>query len=354
MRLSNRGCRVIAGGGAAVAALAARLALGGPLDQGAVDKDAKWVVHVDVEAGLASTCGRYLLEEIRKSPEKVIEQATAKTGLDPTKDVRSVTIYGFKPGEDNDGVVVAITSAAADQLAEKLRGAKLEDFETSVKAGVRRYAWTAEGHSWYMAVRPAKADADRVVVVASEEDALDQGLAVLGGGRESLRTLGNGEADEPLLSVPGKGSIVFVAVKGLGDCPKFKANIVKDARSLVIDAGEDSAEKGKEIYARASMSVGDPQRAVNMQQMVQGMVALAGMVCRDHGAPEVADSLARVKVGADGASVTASVREDAQEFVKRLKQLQTAVEEDKNGNRSLSVKHVDKGDKDEKEPKKEK
>src|SRR5690349_20860226 len=125
MRLSIRGWRVVAGSAALAGTLASRLALGGPLDTAMVDKEAKWLVHVDMEAGLASTCGRYLVEEVRKNPEKVIEQATAKTGLDPTKDIKSLTIYGFKPGEDNDGVVVAVTSAAADQLAEKLKTAKL-------------------------------------------------------------------------------------------------------------------------------------------------------------------------------------------------------------------------------------
>jgi hypothetical protein len=363
MMRSIRDWRVVAGGAAAVATLAARLALGGPLDQGVVDKDAKWLVHVDVEAGLSSTCGRYLLEEIRKSPEKVIEQATALTGLDPTKDVKGLTIYGFKPGEDNDGVVVAITSTAADQLPEKLKGAKLEGFEAIVKNGVKCYSWTSDEHTWYLAVRRGAGGEDRVVVVASDEDALDHGLAVLGGDRASLKAVRDGAANEPMLTSPSKGSIVFVAVKGLGDCPKFKANLVKDARTLVIDAGEDAGEKGKESYARASMSVGDEQRAASLQQMVQGMVAFASMMARDNGAPEAADSLARIKVGTEGANVTASIRESSEGVVKRLKQLQTAVEQEKHGKRSVSVKYEDKGDegakgakkeKTEKEPKQEK
>jgi hypothetical protein len=331
----------------------AGVAWAGPLDVGVVDEKASWMFHLDAEAAVASTCGKFLVEQMRNDPKQPLKMAVEKFGVEPTRDVKGLTVYGFKPGED-DGVAVIVASAAVDGLGEKLEGAGLEDFTATKSDGVTRYSWKDEHRSWYLGVRPAKTGDERFVVLASSDGALDGGLAVLAGTRPSVKALDNSEANAPMLAKPSEGSILFVAAKGLGDCEKFKTSLVKEARSLTIDMGERSAEGGaKETYAKAVITASDPQVALNMQQMVQGMIAFGSMMARDNQLPGAAEALQSVKVSADGASVKITSVQSSDVVLKRMKDLGAAIRSD-GKNVSVSLETSGKGGADPKDARSDK
>src|SRR5437763_1617142 len=97
----------------------------GPLDRAVVDRDATWMFHVDVEAGLSSTLGGLAKEKIAEEGARPGEDLIKKFGVDPLKDIKGLTMYGFKAGED-DGVAVIETTAAVDTLGTRLVTAGLE------------------------------------------------------------------------------------------------------------------------------------------------------------------------------------------------------------------------------------
>jgi hypothetical protein len=312
----------------------ARLAWAGPLDTAVVDKDATWMFHLDVEAGMVSTCGRFATDEMKKDPGA--KEITAKFGLDPTKDVKSLTVYGFKPGED-DGLAVLVATAAVDGLAEKVEAEGVKDFQKSVRGDVTHVSWKSEDREWHVAIKPR--GEDRVVVFASTAKVLEQGLAIVNGEGSSLKTVDPATV-EPMLQKPSKGSILFVAARGLADCEKFKATLFKEARSLVIDVGEDAtgAQGAKETFAKISVDTGKQQMATNMQQMVQGWIAMGSMLAGDKDLKGVPECLQGINVAAEGTSLVINARANSEQLLGQLKSLSAVIDSGKDGHTGLLIK----------------
>jgi hypothetical protein len=327
---------------------AARLAWAGPLDTAVVDKGATWIFHLDVEAGVASTCGRFLTDEMKKDPES--QKITAMFGLDPTRDIKSMTVYGFKPGED-DGLAVLVTSAAADGLAKKVEAENAKDFVSHVQGDMTLLSWRNEEREWHLAIKPR--GEERVVLLASTSQILEQGLAVVTGGKASLKTAEPATV-EPMLQKPSKGSILFVAARGLANCPKFKASVFKEARALLIDVGEEDAVQGagKDTFAKITITTADEPTATSMQQVVQGLIGMASMMARNRGVKDVPECLQGIKVAAEGTSLVISARENSEELVGQLKALGAVIDAG-DGHVGVSIKQT-KGDEkgDEKAPEK--
>ena len=323
--------------GAAVSLLGlARLAWAGPLDPSVVDKDATWMFHLNVEAGVASTCGRFATDGMAEDHD--MQEAIKKFGLDPAKEIKGFTVYGFKPGED-DGLAVLVTTTAVDGLEQKLAAAGLESFESHKADGATITTWKKDGHTWHMAVRPTPKGDERFVLLASTQSALDSGLAVVAGTRPSVKAL---DADGPgaaMLAKPSAHSIVFIAARGLGDGPKFKTSFVKEAKSLTIDIGEEPTNTGvKETYAKAAISAKDGPTAINMQQMIQGMIGMVSMAAHNNKDTKgFAEELQAVKVAADGATVRISARVKSDEILQQLKDLGAAIKAGEDGTMSVSL-----------------
>jgi hypothetical protein len=315
------------------------LAWAGPLDPSVVDKDATWLFHLDVEAGMASTCGRFAQDGIAKDPEAI--EGVKKFGIDATKDVKSLTVYGFKPGED-DGVAILVTNSAIDKLPAKLKEEGAEDFESHIEAGITHLNWKADGRPWHLAIK-ARND-DRLVLIASATNILETGLAVARGDKGSLNMV-EAEKVAPMLQKPSKGSIFFVAARGLADCPKFKASLFKEAHSLLIDVGEEAGKEtaAKETYAKIAIETADEQTATSMQQMVQGLIGLACMTARSNDMKGVPESLQGVKVAAEGATLVISARESSEDLAKQLKELGAAIKATSDGHMGVSIQQT-KGD----------
>jgi hypothetical protein len=343
-------------GWAAVATLGAgaltRLALGGPLDPSVIDKNAAWVCHLDVEAGYASTCGKYLKEQMDEPGTR--EALKAELWLSPA-DIKSATVYGFKPGED-DGIGVLVTSASMDGpgLAAHLKNdEKVSDFEMSMKGETTRCSWKdADGHVWHVALRSH--GEDRLVVVAANEKLLDTGLSVVTGAGASLQGA-DPAAVAPLLQKPSKGSILFVAVRGLANCAKLQATLFKQADSILIDVGEEQGKDAKETYARIQIDAQNAAMATNMQQVVQGLIGMASIAARNNDVKGVPESLQGIKVTAEGQELVISARESSEDLVKQLKSLGASIEAGQDGKMGFAIKQAkeDRSDKSDKkaEPK---
>ncbi len=326
----------------------ARLAWAGPLDTSVVDQDATWMFHLNVEAGMASTCGRFTTDTMQKDPG--MQEAVKKFGLDPTKEIKGFTVYGFKPGED-DGVAVLVTTTAVDSLGEKLEAQGLENFETHKSDGAVLYTWKLDGHTWHMAIRPTTKGDERFVLLASTQKQLDAGLAVVAGSKPSVKSLDENGPAAGMLVKPSENSIVFIAARGLGDSPKFKTSFIKEAKSLFIDVGEDSNAAGiKETYAKAAISAKDAPTATNMQQMIQGMIGFASIAAKDNDAKDMVTCLQALKVSADGSKVIVTARTKSEDLLNELKDLNAAIKAGGDGTMEVSLQKGNTKDGDKKKP----
>src|SRR5215831_19215622 len=139
------------------------------------------------------------LEQMKEDNQEPLQLAIKRFGIDPIKDIKSLTVYGFKVGE-NDGVAVFVTSAAVDGVGPKLEEAKFEDFESSVKDGVTRYSWKMDGQAWHVGVRSGSTPDKRIVLVAPSRATLECGLGVVTGARPNIKALDKSEVNSALLA----------------------------------------------------------------------------------------------------------------------------------------------------------
>jgi len=76
--------------------LAPQAGLAGPFQPERVASTAKWVVHLDAEAAMASQVVQSVLQQpdVAAKVAEGVKQVQAVAGLDLTKDIKSVTVYG--------------------------------------------------------------------------------------------------------------------------------------------------------------------------------------------------------------------------------------------------------------------
>lgn len=264
--------RSVAGGVALAAAVAGVQA--GPLDPSIVDPTSKWVVHANLEAARASKVGTYIESISAAESTEIIAQMEAQFGIDPSKDILGVTVFGGDPGS-HDGVAVIEMSAAADRLATTLPAAGFEGFETldlgSIDASGKATAawhWMKDGRNWYVASLHRDAG-HRMVLLAPTSTRLQSAVEFARNRSGSVGVVSS--------SSPAQGSILFVAARGLEDCPKFQpdAAVLKLANSFTFDLREveATATTNSTLDANVHVDTRTPEEAVQIQQMLQGVLA---------------------------------------------------------------------------------
>ncbi|MCL4190817.1 MAG: hypothetical protein KJZ87_03660, partial [Thermoguttaceae bacterium] len=105
-------------GGLAVAIVLAIAAFSwaAPLDPKVVSGEAKWVVHLDVDAMRDSSLVRTAYQEfvdkcpLAKVALPALDAARAQIGFDPRTDLHGLTLYGSQVGKE-EGVLIVFADA---------------------------------------------------------------------------------------------------------------------------------------------------------------------------------------------------------------------------------------------------
>ena len=272
-------------------------ALAGPLNPEYVNKDAHWLVHIDIERFVQSKVGTCLLENQEHLDMEGIEEIKEALGIDVLKDLLGVTMYsvtddgamGVDVGVDNDEVhigaeaeaveavvVVAVMTEAADRMVEKLKAD--ESYAEVRKDGYVLHSFVEresdQRHNLYIQ-RGANAE-QRIVVAGPDVDRVVEAINVVAGKAESI----NGAKAGLGAVKPRAGSFLFTTaleIDGLGgDNPA--SQILDSSRQVTFDAGET----GESVYAALEVAADSEQDALNISQILQGLVALGRMAIAHH------------------------------------------------------------------------
>ena len=103
--------------------IAAATAMADPFDAKTVPADAKWVVHIDVDAIAKSSFWPLIEQRINANPnaQAGIQKAEMITGANLPQDLHSITLYGLGFNEA-DGVILANANVNQQQLLVMLQG----------------------------------------------------------------------------------------------------------------------------------------------------------------------------------------------------------------------------------------
>jgi hypothetical protein len=311
------------------------------LQKSRVPAGVRWLAHLDVEAMKRSKLYEVVHEESGKGGTNEMDEGLAEVrmfaGLDPTMDFKSVTIYCAAQSEKSCVALLA-GNEKIDGALEKLK--TREHYRTTPVQNYALHTWGGDGDTWYAYVVRKEGSEERVVVASQDTAELVRGIALLERGGESLAN-----ASQPAISAtPGPGSILFAAagesLSELGEVRPLSA-VAKLAKTIAIDLGEDRGA----FCAHVVLDTRTPEDAQRVQQVLQGAVALAGLVGGDENEPahakiqKLVDSL---HLTLSNTRVDADFRYDVQSLFDDLKSIHDLHATADGSERHRARKHHDK------------
>jgi hypothetical protein len=249
-------------------------ALAGPLQTAHIAADARWVLHLDVETLLATSVGQTLAREALE-PQFAEAATRLKRELNFDFDwrrIRSLTLYGAEYGgpERLRGVMLIDTDldlAAGFEAALQKQAAlgRAEDGDLQrLEDGPQPLYCIKE--DLYIALQPGAP----VVVGKARRTAL-KARSVLVGGALNLDTAPGFAA----FAAASRDNFLLIAAEGFSDAAPVppKAWVLKMAEGLRFTLGETAGQ----VQASLTLNAKSAETAQQMQQVVQGMLALVSL-----------------------------------------------------------------------------
>ena len=252
------------------------------IDKANISNDAKFVVHLDLDAFRASKIGITLLEKIRKDEGGEKLNALAELiGFDPLSAIHGATMFGN--GEEDNGILVVKHKADNTKL---LAFMKLDEYYRKTEHGkheIHGAGDRGDGKRGYVSF----VNATTAVLAASRELAA-KGIDLVNGKGAAVKQI-----PTSLVSADKKAKNAFlVAYANVEDLKEHIDNetVNQMAKRVAFVMGE-SDEK---FILSISVDALDADAAENMENMVNGLIGFARLNQDEN--PEVKDILKGLKV----------------------------------------------------------
>jgi len=260
----------------AAAMLSVGPAIAAPLKPKDVAADAKWVMHVDFDSMRESQLGGVFREKCLATDDaqKRVKRFQEDTGVDPAKDMHSVTLYDTKFVEHSGVAIFRASNIDGKKLLVKLKE-KHPDHKSEKHGSVTVYTWTeGKGKKHEHQVSGAMLGRD-TILFSRDTKQLTAALDVLAGKSASL------SADSPLAESAPKGT--FVLARGIGmdkEKTPFRADVIRRSKQLSIAMGQ----QGNEVFMQGLLAAPNADSAAKVREVVEGFRALAQLRFgdRDH------------------------------------------------------------------------
>jgi len=264
-----------------------------PLDLKQVPADAKWVVHIDIDAVKATTIVQNAWKMCNeKHPEAAqhMDKAKQMIGMDPRKDLHGVTMYGKQIGKP-EGVMIVNVQVDQKLLAEKAE--KAPDHKVVKHGDAAIHTWTVK-HGKQQ--RPAAgAFYKDGIVFAGSVDEVKAALDLLAGKGASAGTA------SPLAGPVLPGTTVLVRVSGIAAANlPVKSPIVKQIEAVRIAMGENNGQS----FFRGKATMTNAEVVNQVKTIIEGGKAMASLrVAKDEQIKKMVDA---VKITPEGKTLTVS------------------------------------------------
>jgi len=257
----------------AVALAWAAVAPAAPLDLARVAADAKWLMHLDMDAARESIVLERAWERMVKmhpQAEQMMKMGAGMLGMDPRKDLRDVTMYGADTDKRN-GVMVVRAKVNREMLERMVE--KAPDHQTMEHNDHVLHAWTHKGWKGRKGEKVVGAfQKDDVLVFARTPDRVKAALDVLDGDAATA------DRDGPLGGRVRPGSILVARAAAVD--PDTKCPVLRQGRAFRVALGEND---GASLY-RARLDMKSPEAADQAEDVVEGLAAVARLRWGDEAA----------------------------------------------------------------------
>lgn len=296
------------------------------VDRSIIPAEAQWLVHLDVQGLLNSRLFSEAQEretDLDFDNNRDYQEMKARLGIDITKDVDSVTIYGL-PRHPEAVVFMAHSHRDLDEVMVRLSVlAPRTDVEVD---GLQLSRWAPpEGNKTVYSYLARHADSDeRILLVAQDANDLVIGIEAL---RGESATLDDGDSELGVSATDG--AILQVSADGqLADWADVEpaSNIAKLVRSAVVEFGENSSA----VYAHVTVETASAADAARVTQILQGAMALASLASEmEKQLKDLLPLLQGLKFHADGSTLTIHFEHDLDDLIAMLENTvqRTTIEE---------------------------
>lgn len=260
----------------------------GPLNAHWVPADAKWLVHIDVDAGLHSHVGQAALDWALANPDlkESLAKGQAMLGMKLPSDIHDVTLYGRSFGPD--GVVIVHAALNRDKLLSLLQSTK--NLKSSDLRGRTIYTWdddvTAKEPTDASKTSAGALIDDSSVVLGHDKESIVAALDVIDGKQPALDSAS-------LLAHPAPpGTIGFIAaidLESVANGPD-RSPLVQKCREGMLAIGEHDSQ----AFMHGEITADSGESAQQLTTMMRGLQALAQLQN-----PQVGKDLALVRVTND-------------------------------------------------------
>ncbi|HEX2971526.1 MAG TPA: hypothetical protein VHP11_04300 [Tepidisphaeraceae bacterium] len=241
-----------------------------------VPADAKWVLHVDVDAVKESSAGKLLLKELdkREDFQQGITNFQVWAGVKLPEDLHDVTLYG--KAFDGSAVVVLIRGTVDPVKITNLL--QMVSGYSSTKHGQHEvYAWQDKGKQLYGSL-----EGSTLVVTRGSQENMAAALDLLDGKGESMK------ADAAIAS--GAGVLAYVAADGLSQLKQAKTPLVSQAEAAWLSL----REQAEQLVLNAAVTAKTPQFAEQMRVSLEGIKAMVTLAASNENADLKAKAAATV------------------------------------------------------------
>lgn len=277
-----------------------------PLNLKQVAADAKWLVHLDVDAMRESSLVEraYLAGSQQWSQVELwLSIASYEVGVDPRVDLHGVTLFGTRLGK-LEGIALL---HAEMQPSVMISRAKAENGYQAGDYGKHQI------HSWSDGTRTVAGAffQPTLLVVARSEKEVQEALDVLDGKAPSLAA-----EKPPVVEAGPRGSMLAAWAQGLDAASlKLRSPAIKKSKAVGLFVGEN----GGRVFASAKLVMESGDTADKVLAVLQGIRAAAEL--QYEGDASVTNLVKHVKLAVGDRTVSVQLQAPAGDVWKQLNRL---------------------------------
>lgn len=274
-------------------ALAATTAIADPFDAKAVPADAKWVLHVDVEALAKSSFWPIIEQKINADAnlQAGLQQFEMIASMSLPQDLHSVTVYGLGFNEP-DGVILFRARANQQQLTTLLQ--QNPSFTSIPHGNYEVLSWEDKGKIMHGAFFGT----DRVIIGQSQDN-VERAIDILDGKGDSFKA-------DSVMTQPA-GVIAAVSSDAIAELAKKPDQKNNPILPYISSAAISLAEQDQNVLIKAVFGAPDATKATQLKTSADGLKALGMMLANGENADPklklIAPLLPPLEISSQGSNV---------------------------------------------------
>ena len=259
------------------------------VDKTNISKDAKFVVHVDLDAVRASKIGATILKKMRQEEgREKLDALVEIIGFDPLTAIQGATMSGN--GEEDNGILVVRHKADSNKL---LAFMKLDEYYRKTEHGK---------HEIHGAGGRGDGERGYVSFVNGTTSVLAPSRELAGRGIDLVNGKGAAEQVSPRLEKISK-EVKNAFLIAHADIESLKESIDDDnVRQMLKQAAVVMGESDEKLILSLAVDAYDADSAQQMEAMVNGLIGFARLNQEEN--PAIKDILKGLKVTRAGVTVS--------------------------------------------------